>query len=354
MMDTILTTHWGQGESLDLGEVEKLFSWDAVESTMDHRLAAASDYEVPGDRAKGIAAAIEAAADHGDWAQVADLCRQMDETVTGETIIRDETRKGVVKPPNGDGGLVLGVHGKDRPTGQYRESLLRNAEMILGDSLTIMSAGLLYSGGVAFVQVTTPETITTKSGIEFSPFLTATDSHNGMYAQRYDTGNGIIICRNTHAAFLKDAKGTYKLKHTKKAEFVITDSHEALGIVHTVGGHFASKLDELYERKVTPAQWDAFVDAIAPLKGEDARSDGRTEKRRENLYGLYASDERVAPWKDTALGVMLAMNTEAHWLSRVNKDRDRDLALAERSLRGDFSKLDVATLNKLDAVLATA
>lgn len=327
--DKILRAEYqGNGRKfLDRDEVEKLFSWDAVEGTL-----------------KGAATVLTEDGVH-----------------TFE--IEDPTRKVIMRPPGAlgddDPGAVLGTPKPNRKLSQFRESLLTNTEAILGDDLGIVGAGSLYDTAVGFIQVTVPESIKTPSGVEFYPFIVATDSHNGMFAQSYSSGADNVDCRNTHAAFLRNAPTAYKLRHSKNADFTITDSHQALGIVHTVSENFTLEVEKLISETVSPSEFDAYIEQRVKIKpDQDNRSRGRLEATRERLYTMYASDERVRDYNGTKWGVIQLENTYAHWVASLKGEKDgetdREVANVRKMLTGDFYDLDKATLKRLDTVLATA
>ena len=60
---------------------------------------------------------------------------------------------------------------------------------------------------------------------------------------------------------------------------------------------------------------------------------------------------RVAPWANTAFGVLQAVNTHAHHIQTV-KGAGRAERNMTKMVTGEFEKLDAATLDQLNLVLA--
>jgi phage/plasmid-like protein (TIGR03299 family) len=122
----------------------------------------------------------------------------------------------------------LGTFGPDYTPRQYQDVLLDGLAHIItpdglavtADSLAIGTAGVLRNGGRAWVQVETPDTVTTPEGVNFRPFLMAASSHDGSLSVTYSAGSTLVVCDNTMAIALDEAHHSghiFKIKHTPKA-----------------------------------------------------------------------------------------------------------------------------------------
>src|SRR5690242_4074184 len=82
----------------------------------------------------------------------------------------------------------------------YTDSLVNAVSDIIDtstDELGITSAGLLKQRGIAWVEVSVPDSITTPEGIVFRPNLLATTSLNGTVATTYKRTVTDTVCDNT-------------------------------------------------------------------------------------------------------------------------------------------------------------
>lgn len=274
--------------------------------------------------------------------------------------VTDPTRKTIIRPAGtfgaDDTGEILGIFKTGYQVHDYSSWLVDNVGTILDSGLMVGSAGLLKGGAVAWVQCELDDTVTTPEGVEFRPFLTAATSVDGSLSTTYQTGAQVVVCDNTLAAAMGSAaKDTrVKIRHSKRSLDRISDVRDALGIVHSVADAFADEVATLTRLEVTDRQWQAFLEAHAPITPGDTKSISKTlaEKRREELGTLYRHDLRVAPWQGTAFGVLQAVNTHAHHVQTV-----RGMERAERNMtrmvEGEWAKLDAATLATLTKVLAT-
>ena len=248
---------------------------------------------------------------------------------------------------------VFGVFKSGYAIHQYSEWLLGTVSNILGDTLAIGSAGLLKGGAVAWVSVEVPESITTPEGVEFRPNLLASTSHDGSMATTFARVVTLTVCDNTLAIARNEAGQKYKVKHSRHSGYKLADARDALALVHSAADDYAAQVKELCEIGVTNRQWSQFLDSLCPMPDDAGRARTVAENKRADLTQLWNSDLRVAPWANTAFGVVQAVNTYTH-----HKGTVRGMARPERNMlkavSGEFDTLDRNTLDIIGKVLASA
>ena len=282
-----------------------------------------------------------------DWFPIETEITHTALTDSGVVSVIDENAKGIMRSDN---FAILGKFTKGYQVHPYKEWLVENVESILSTKLAIGRAGLLQKGGVAFVQVEMKETIT-HSGIDFRPFLTASTSMNGKYATSYITGSTLSVCDNTLDAALRSADKKFRLKHTKYSLNKVLEAREALEIAEVIGENFTAQLDILLDESVTDQRFEAFADAFAGkgLTEEDGRAKTLALNKRNDLSDLWYNDSRVTPWKNTAFGVVQAVNTFAQHVANV-RGATRLERNMERVISGAVHTLDQSTLDLLATV----
>lgn len=280
-------------------------------------------------------------------------------TASGVTTITDPTRKTIVRP---DTNTVLYVPKKGFTIHDYDTWLIRTVETITDtatgsddESLQVGSAGLLKGGAVAWVQFELPETVKTPEGVDFRPFITAATSLDGSLSSTYNTGAQVVVCDNTLSAALGDVNAKQiKIKHSTNSIGRLAEVRAALGLIHNVADTFAAQVATLCSTEVNDKAWAAFLAAHVGVPAEDASERSKTIARNkwDALRALYNNDERVAPWKGTAFGVLQAVNTYTHHVQTV-RGASRQERNAERSVTGKVDALDALTLETLNKVLAS-
>lgn len=270
-------------------------------------------------------------------------------TEDGVTTLVDPTRKTIINPKT---GKILGVFKLGFTIHDYDEWLIQQAETILDADLHIGSAGLLRDTGVAWVQVEMEDTVETPEGVSFRPFFTSATSVDGSLSSTYQTGAQVVVCDNTLSASLgeRDARRV-KIKHSRNSLGRIQEVRDALELVHGTADAFSAQVKALCETTVSDKAWAAFLDAHVALPEQAGRGRTMAETKRDALTGLWNHDERVAPWRNTAFGVVQAVNTFTHHVGNV-RGASRQERNAERAVMGGADTLDAGTLDTLNLVLA--
>lgn len=271
----------------------------------------------------------------------------------GVRTINDAGRKMLVHPTT---FLPLAVHGAGYTVHPYAETLLDQAALIADGEVGLARVGTLRSGKQAFVQFEMGDNVVAKSKgaepVEYRPFLNAATSLDGSLATTYFVGTTVIICENTLAAALSESKKdgrSIKVRHTVNSRLQITAARDVLGILFRVADSFTDEVARLTSEYVSDQKWRDFLDAIAPTDKKEGRALSMAETRRAQLTNLWNHDDRVAPWKNSAWGVLAAVNTHSHHIQTV-KNASREERNAARIIDGTLAKQDVNTLRILATV----
>lgn len=281
-------------------------------------------------------------------ASVSATVTEIDEDGVTERVFGAPDRKAVVRT---DTGLVLGVFKQGYQIHQPAEWCLQNVDLILDGGLQIGSVVVLKGGAVAALQAELDETREGPEGIKHRPFLTAATSHDGSIATTYMTGTQVVVCDNTLSAALgaTDTQKT-KIRHSSQSLTRIGSVRENLGlVVEQIGDAFDAQVQTLLDAHVSASKWNAFVKAYT---GVDVAKEGRAktmaETKVKQLNYLWTADERVAPWKGSAYGVLAAVNTAQHHIFGSEKTREERNQM--RVVTGDWDSIDQSTIKLLASV----
>lgn len=273
----------------------------------------------------------------------------------GQVITADD-RKAIARL---DTGTVFGIFKNGYRIHQYDEWLRQNLDIILDGGLQFGSAILLRGGAVAAVQVELPDTRTASGGkgaepVKHRPHVTAATSSDGSMSTTYLRGTRIWVCDNTLAYAMRETDAlTRKVRHSANSLNRVSEIRAGLAIeVETVGEEFDAMVRELTEQYVTDQKFNALVKAFTGVeKAPEGRGKTIAENRERTLLDLWANDERVAPWKNNAWGVLAAFNTADHHLFSQKGDAAKRTERNElRALNGDREQFDSKILRMLAAV----
>lgn len=276
----------------------------------------------------------------------------------------DDTRKVIV---NQRTGQIMGTPRAGYKIHGYEEWTLHQISKIIDQSsgeLGVSTVGLLKKGGVAFLQARLPQLFEVE-GFGYLPYITAATSCDQSLASTYFTGVLGTVCDNTLTNGLSHASSKLKIKHSSGSAGRTGEIRDALGLVFRAAEDFDAQARQLLSVEVDDKQFARWLDEYAPMpeaKDEVSKTTGRklgpgrgytiAEAKRDELTRLYTKDAKVAPWTNTAFGVVQAANTFNTWERTVQSASGGRL---ERNLTNDVVGTtfedDQATLDALARAL---
>lgn len=262
-----------------------------------------------------------------------------------------KTFKGIVRL---DTGEVFEFFKLGYQMHQPRQWCLEYLDMILSGGLQIGSVVVLRGGAQAALQAELPENRIAKGKgaepVSFRPFVTAATSFNGSIATTYGRGAQVVVCDNTLSVALRSFDRSTKIRHSSGSLNRVGEVRENLAlIVEEVGDAFEVQVKALMKQHVTDAKFKEIVDAFTgESKAKEGRGKTLAERKTRTLKDLWKRDERVAPWRNSAYGVLAAFNTAQHHYFGVEKTR------AERNqqyiVEGKWDSFDNNILRMLEKV----
>lgn len=281
---------------------------------------------------------------------------------------------------------ILYVQGKDYGVHQLQEVFITTTAQILqgADNMVgVSSAGLLKWGRRAWITITIPKDLTNdESGLQFRPNLTVSTSFDSSLPTSWTRTFGVPVCDNTLDYQIAKAgnDGKFVLKHTKNSAVRIADAAQALGLLNQQADEMNKALSELVKVEVPEKLFLKWLDKMVPvpeikqsvkeitsIQGEkiqiakvNTNSQTHALNRRDKLVEMWDRDPRVAPWKNTKLGILQLWNTfnqhERTFKASKQFDGNRLAAKVEanqiKTLGGDFFKEDATALSALDSLLS--
>lgn len=269
----------------------------------------------------------------------------------GVMTVDDDTRKAIVRT---DTRKILGVFKLGYQMHQPKEWCLENLDLILSGGLEIGSVVVLKGGAVAAVQAELPENrIAQGKGaepVEYRPFVTAATSFDGSIATTYGRGAQVVVCDNTLSVALRSFDAVTKVRHSRHSLNRIGEIRTNLAlVVEQSADAFDAQVQALTAQHVTDQR---FAEIVKAFTGVDTAKEGRSltiaEKKEAALLDLWRRDERVAPWKNSAYGVLAAFNTASHHI--FGADASRVQRNQQRVIEGIWDDHDAKIVRMLETV----
>ena len=224
---------------------------------------------------------------------------------------------------------ILSVVSGDYGTQQLKEIFITNVADLLdgADNIVLESFGELKWGRRAFASVSVPENMMNNdSGLAFRPILTIVTSFDRTLATKYVRTFGIPVCDNTvnyELARAGEKEGHFVLRHSKNSAARLPEAKKVLGLLSEQADEMDKFLSDLVKAEVPEQHFIKWLDKMVPvpeikktivtvksIQGEDTQIEKVSTnaqtialKKRDKLVEMWDRDPRVAPWKNTRLGI---------------------------------------------------
>lgn len=225
---------------------------------------------------------------------------------------------------------VLSVVGK-------RYKVVQNEEMFaFGDNLldggaSWESAGSLKNGRVVFGSLVIPKEFTldpTGANDKTVTYLVVSTSHDGSTGIQALITPVRVVCQNTLNLALRNAKQSFKIRHTQTVDGKLAAAREALSLTFSYVDTFEKEAQSLFATKINDVQFNKLITELYP-KPEEGSKAGLTkwENKVDTINDLYFKSPTVETVKGTAWGAFNAL-TERLDYYRGRKGKSESMAAA--------------------------
>ena len=216
------------------------------------------------------------------------------------------------------------------------------------------SAGSLKNGRVVFGTMSIPRTIVLDpQGVndETKLYLIVYTSHDGSVAVQSAITPVRVMCQNTLNLAMRQAKQSFKIRHTQTVEGKIAIARETLGLTFAYADEFEKQAQELFSIEVTNAKFSEIINKMYPKPEADKKgSIKKWENKVVLIDELYHNSPTNTNIKGTAWGVVNALTERLDYFRTARKGGDSLMAGAS-----GFDSVVTAEKNKIvKQVLALA
>lgn len=142
-------------------------------------------------------------------------------------------------------------------------------------------------------------------------YLLVSTSHDGTASIQASVTPVRVVCANTLAVALSQAKQTFKIRHTQSMQGRVQAAREALALTDVYLDAWTEQMDELLQKEVTNLQFEELVNTLyAP--NDTKAGVTRFDKRKDVLWDNWVSPD-LAPIFGTGYGAYNALNEELMW-----------------------------------------
>jgi phage/plasmid-like protein (TIGR03299 family) len=210
------------------------------------------------------------------------------------------------------------------------------------------TAGSLKGGRQVFITMKMPDTMRVGGIDPVDTYLTACNSHDGSMAFRLMVTPVRVVCANTLAAAIRQAKSSFSIHHTTGARSQIQAARDALGLTFRYMGEFQTEAERMLDTTMTDAQFAALVRELWSLPHEPGVRTRNSIARRETelTYLFHDADTNKAIRATRWAGYQAVTEYLDHY-TPVGPKRDAIKVRAERAISDGSTGLKVRAFDLL-------
>jgi phage/plasmid-like protein (TIGR03299 family) len=136
------------------------------------------------------------------------------------------------------------------------------------------SAGSLKKGKVVFGTVDIPRTMVLDpqgANDQTKLYLIVWTSHDGSVAVQAAITPVRVVCQNTLNLAMRNAKQSFKIRHTQSVEGRIQVARETLGLALGYFDQFEIEAQELFNQAITDVEFSKLIQSIYPKPDKDVK-----------------------------------------------------------------------------------
>lgn len=196
------------------------------------------------------------------------------------------------------------------------------------------TAGSLRDGKQTFISMKMPETMNIGGKDPVDLYLVALNSHDGTSPFRFLVTPVRVVCANTQAAALQEAKASFSIRHTRGAVGHIQEARDALGLTFKYVEAFEAHAELMMQSSLTDSAFETIIAGLfAPDDSTSTRQRNTAVNHIENVVALWRDSATVKEIKNTRWGAYQAVTEYTdHFMSVRNTGMAADVARASRAI----------------------
>lgn len=190
------------------------------------------------------------------------------------------------------------------------------------------TAGSLRKGREVFISMKLPDHITVGGQDRIDLNLVALNSHDGSSAFRFLVSPIRVVCANTQAAAIREARSSFSIRHTSGAGGRLQEARDALGLTFKFVGAFNEAAERMVATDATPGWVDDFLAEVFQV-GDTPTV--REQKKLNGVLELYRGSSTLDGIRGTRWGAYNAVTEYIDHYAPAN-GQDKATARAVRAL----------------------
>jgi phage/plasmid-like protein (TIGR03299 family) len=188
--------------------------------------------------------------------------------------------------------VPLGVVGTKHTLFQNEETTEMLDTIVDDSGAHFVAAGSLKNNRKTFVVMKMPSGIQIGGEDAHDLYFGCTNSHDGSGSLIAWTTTVRLVCTNMLNSSIRGAKSSWRLRHTSSIRGKVEEARQSLDMTFAWAAEFEAAAQRMLETSMSDTEFDAIVDALAPLSESDkAGWVARSEAKRATLRHLFHEAE---------------------------------------------------------------
>jgi phage/plasmid-like protein (TIGR03299 family) len=201
-------------------------------------------------------------------------------------------------------------------------------DLTLHSGFKLETAGVLRGGRKFWALARTGQSTTLKGKDQVDGYLLLATACDGTLATTAQFTSVRVVCNNTLAVALGDARGAVKVPH--RIQFDPDAVKRQLGITVSAWDGFVTRMKALTERPVDPDSVEGLLRRVLTYQGQDSKTSVVNEQALSSVRALYQGGGRgsqLASSRGTAWGLLNSVTEFVDFHRRArSEDHRRDAA----------------------------
>lgn len=250
--------------------------------------------------------------------------------------VRTNPINGTVEP--------LGVVGEQYVPVQNEDNAELLNALVDSSEAHFETAGALRGGREVFVTMSFPDHMKIGGVDPIGLNIAALNSHDGSSAFKFLVTPVRIVCANTQAAALGNAKASFSARHTSNIRRTLSQARDALDMTFAYAEEFEAEAERMIQSEMTRGEFETMIGKIwaAPKDAEEStkKTTRQATERKDLLMGLFSESATNAEIRGTRwAGYQAITEYVDHFIPVYPGKRDAQDVRALRALTPDADAL---------------
>jgi phage/plasmid-like protein (TIGR03299 family) len=196
------------------------------------------------------------------------------------------------------------------------------------------TAGSLRGGKQTFISMKMPDTMNVGGQDPVDLYLVALNSHDGSSPFRFLITPVRVVCANTQAAAIQQAKSSFSIRHVRGAQGHIQEAREALDLTFKYVEAFETAAEQMLQVSMTDIEFNRIIAGLFEAdSAKTKRQENTAAQHMDAVMNLWRNSTTMDGIQGTRWGAYQAVTEYTdHFMQVRNTGKGDGIARAARAV----------------------